>query len=286
MRVFSLSMGITLILNYVNLYDRDMEEYHKDIVKKEFSKQVKTLSHATFFTDQDIIEKIKYAAKLTACAKVLDVGCGPGIVTEALSPYVQTIVAYDLSPQMVEAARIRCTSAGLYNVEYETGMIESLPYEDEHFDRVVSRLVMHHLPETNKAFNEMYRVLKKGGKLILADIISDEERQKEMLHNTLEVLRDPSHIKMLALSELKEGLESSGFDIVFEDSWVKEREFSEWIAITNSPERAEPLKTVMNVLARSGFDAGINLRADANTVYFEHKWVLISASKKGNSNAC
>jgi ubiquinone/menaquinone biosynthesis C-methylase UbiE len=104
-----------------------------------------------------------------------------------------------------EAARIRCTNAGLFNVEYETGMIETLPYEDEYFDRVVSRLVKYHIPETNKAFNEMYRVLKKGGKLILADIISDADYQKKMLHNTLEVFRDPSHIKMLALSELKEG---------------------------------------------------------------------------------
>ena len=92
--------------------------------------------------------------------KVLDAGCGPGIVTEALAPYVHEIIAYDLTPKMVEAARIRCENAGLCNVDYKTGMIESLPYENEYFDRVVSRLVVHHLPEPTKGFREIYKVLK------------------------------------------------------------------------------------------------------------------------------
>lgn len=257
-----------------------MEEPHINIVKKEFSKQVKALANAPFFTDQDIIDKIRKTAELTEKMNVLDAGCGPGIITEAIAPYVYKIVAYDLTLKMVEAARVRCESAGLYNVEYKTGMIESLPYQNEYFDRVVSRLVMHHLPEPIKGFKEMFRVLKKGGKLILADIISVEEPKNELLHNALEVLRDPSHVRMLPLSEIIEDLVSTGFEILFEDFWIKEREFSEWIAITNSPERVEPLKTVMSALAQGGIDAGINLRSADNTVYFDHKWVLITASKK------
>ena len=113
----------------------------------------------------------------------------------------------------------------------------------------------------------------------MSDIISVEEPQKEILHNALEVLRDPSHIRMLPLSKLKEDLESSGFDIIEEEFWEKERQFSEWIAITNSPERVEPLKIVMNTLAQVGIDAGINLRSDDHKVYFDHRWVLITASK-------
>ena len=124
-----------------------MEETHKNRVTKEFSKQVKSLESARFFTDQEIIKKIKNAAILSNKMKILDAGCGPGIVTKALAPYVQEIIAYDLTPEMIEAARTRCETAGLHNVRYQTGMIESLPYEDEYFDRVVSRLVAHHLPE-------------------------------------------------------------------------------------------------------------------------------------------
>ena len=257
-----------------------MWETHKDRVKKEFSKQVKSLESAKFFTDQEILEKIKKTAKLSEKMTLLDAGCGPGIVTEALAPMVQEIVAYDITPEMIEATRTRCESAGLHNVRYQTGLIESLPYEDEYFDRVVSRLVVHHLPEPAKGFREIFRVLKKGGKFILADIIGAEDPQKAMLHNALEVLRDPSHSRMLPRSELSKSLEDSGFDVIDEDSWVNEREFSEWIAITNSPERIEPLKTVMAALAQGRIDAGINLRSDVHTVYFDHKWVLITAWKK------
>ncbi len=257
-----------------------MAEPHRDRVKKEFSKQVSTLANATFFTDQEIIEKIKTTADLTHEMTVLDAGCGPGILTETLAPLVHKIVAYDLTPEMVEAAETRCKKAELSNVEYRIGTIESLPYENEHFDRVITRLVVHHLPEPSKGLEEMHRVLKKNGKLILADIISAEDPKKNALHNALEVLRDPSHTRMLPLTELEKSLEGADFTIIREDSWVKKREYSEWIAISNSPERVAPLKTIMNALASTGIDAGVNLRSDADTVTFEHRWVMITASKK------
>jgi ubiquinone/menaquinone biosynthesis C-methylase UbiE len=255
------------------------ESTHKKNVKKEFSKQVKSLERAKFFTDKDILKKIKNASNLSEKMTVLDAGCGPGIVTEALAPYVREIVAYDLTPEMVEATRIRCENAGIQNVRYHTGMIESLPFDDEYFDRIISRLVLHHLLEPTEAFREIYRVLKKKGRLILADIISSEEPEKEKLHNSLEVLRDPSHSRMLPESEMIKSLNNSGFDVSVEDAWIKEREFSEWIAITNSPERVAPLKTVMTALAKCRNNAGVNLRSDDETVYFDHKWILISASK-------
>ena len=79
-----------------------MGETHKDRVKKEFSKQVKSLESAKFFTDQEILEKIKKTAKLSEKMTLLDAGCGPGIVTEALAPMVQEIVAYDITPENVQ----------------------------------------------------------------------------------------------------------------------------------------------------------------------------------------
>jgi ubiquinone/menaquinone biosynthesis C-methylase UbiE len=256
-----------------------LEKTHRNTVKKEFSKQVKSLESARFFTDQEILEKIKNESKLSEKMTILDAGCGPGIVTEALAPQVKEIVAYDLTPAMIEATRTRCEKAGLQNVRYQAGLIESLPYGNDFFERVISRLVVHHLPEPQKAFTEIKRVLKKDGMFILADIISSEDAQKANLHNALEGLRDPSHSRMLPQSELINVLEKAGFDVSVAELWVNEREFKEWIAITNSPERIEPIKTVMAELANCGNDAGVNLRVCDETIFFDHKWILITATK-------
>jgi hypothetical protein len=100
-----------------------------------------------------------------------------------------------------------------------------------------------------------------------------------MIHNALEIVRDPSHSKMLPQSELTKMLEQSGFEVETVDSWFNKQEFSEWIAITNSPERIESIRIVMDALAQGGIDAGINLRSEKNTILFDHKWVLMLASK-------
>ena len=255
-----------------------MEKTRRNIVK-EFSKQVKPMESSKLFTDQDILEKIVNISKLSEKMTVLDAGCGPGIVTEALAPYVKEIIAYDLTPAMTEATKRRCIKAGIQNVKYQTGTIESLPYENDYFDRVISRLVVHHLQEPQKAFKEVYRVLKKDGVFILADIVSSEDTQKAKLHNALEVLRDPSHSRMLPPSELINSLEKLGYNVSVAEKWVNEREFKEWIAITNSPERIEPLRTIMSELAKCGNDAGVNLKVDEKTVSFDHNWVLITATK-------
>jgi ubiquinone/menaquinone biosynthesis C-methylase UbiE len=94
--------------------------------------------------------------------KVLDAGCGPEILTEAISPYVDEIVAYDLTPEMIEATRKKCENVGLQNVFYATGKIESILYEDNFFDSVISCLMFYHLPDLLEGFREILSPKERG----------------------------------------------------------------------------------------------------------------------------
>jgi hypothetical protein len=125
----------------------------------------------------------------------------------------------------------------------------------------------------------MARVVRSGGRVITVDVMSAEAEEDAALHNALEILRDPSHVRMLPRSELHRVLVQAGFEIASCVAWTNHREFGEWMRITNAPERIMPLKVVMTALARCGARAGIGLRLEDERLLFEHTAGLTIAVK-------
>jgi SAM-dependent methyltransferase len=253
---------------------------HDKVTKEEFKRQSGTMQEAKIFTDADVIKRISAAVLRNGeRIRVLDVGCGPGILTVALAPLVDEVVALDLTPEMIAQAKKRGEGLGLKNIRFDVGRAEELPFEDGYFNVVVTRLMLHHLLSPARAVEEIARVTKRGGLLVVADIVTSEKGAEAELHNALETLRDPSHVRALTEPELDGLMNSGGLRVVAKDGWVNEREFGEWIRITNSPEREGPLLVVMRALAEAGLTAGVNLRVAGGKVKFDHRWVLVTAEK-------
>lgn len=250
-------------------------------VREEFSRQAETLSVAGAFTDADVLERVRAAVAPTKGMRILDLGCGPGIVAASLAPHAGNVVALDLTPEMLKKVRQRCEAAGLQNVRLALGAAEDLPFEDASFDAVVTRLTLHHLPDPRRALGEMVRVVGSRGRIVVADVVSSEDAEDAALHNALETLRDPSHERMLSSNELRSAVEARGLRVTATASWDMPREFEEWIRITNAPERRVPLRTIMRRLAQAEIRAGVDLRIAGDTVAFTHRWLLITAEKIG-----
>jgi ubiquinone/menaquinone biosynthesis C-methylase UbiE len=104
--------------------------------------------------------------------RVLDVGCGTGyfarVLSDAVGPQGQ-VVGIDASEQMIAFARRRARR--LPTCGFEVALAQDLGQPDGAFDVVVSSLMMHHLPDEARpvALSEMYRVLRPGGRLLIAD---------------------------------------------------------------------------------------------------------------------
>ncbi|MDQ1280539.1 MAG: hypothetical protein QG670_1802 [Thermoproteota archaeon] len=260
---------------------KDGNQDHNFTVKKEFARQSESMQESRLFSDKEIIDRISAPViEMQGSIRVLDLGCGPGILTTALASHVSEVVGLDITPEMIERACQRSIKLGLQNVRFEVGEAENLPFGDSYFDAIVTRLTFHHFTSPARVLGEMVRVLRRGGKLIIADVISSENTREAEIHNALEALRDPSHLKMLSFKELKSFVETSGLKITGLDEWINEREFGEWIKIANAPERERPLFTVMKYLAEAGVTGGINLRfEDGSRINFNHHWIRITAEK-------
>jgi ubiquinone/menaquinone biosynthesis C-methylase UbiE len=117
----------------------------------------------------------KYAAEGT----ITDVGCGPGYLLQLIAkecPAMQ-LVGVDISKTMLERAKANFESLGLAGrVEFKEGSADHLPFEDQSQDVIVSTLSLHHWADPEAAFNEIYRVLKPGGKMLVLDLMRDSPR--------------------------------------------------------------------------------------------------------------
>jgi arsenite methyltransferase len=116
---------------------------------------------------------------------VLDLGCGAGtdllIAAQMVGPGGRAI-GIDMTPAMAERVRASAREMGLDNVEVHVGLIEKLPLDDESVDVVISNGVIDLVPDKESVFSEIWRVLRRGGRLQIADVtiqrpVSEEGRR-------------------------------------------------------------------------------------------------------------
>jgi len=113
---------------------------------------------------------------------VADLGCGTGNATEHLSPWVESVIAVDRSPEMLEAAKNRLTESGkdIKNISFLTGDLTNIPIDSESIDAAACVLVLHHVDEPVEALREMKRILRKsqgGGMLLVVDMCEHDRHE-------------------------------------------------------------------------------------------------------------
>jgi ubiquinone/menaquinone biosynthesis C-methylase UbiE len=116
----------------------------------------------------------------------VDLGAGTGLLTLALAPHVQELVAVDISERMLERLDDRAAADGIDNVEPLLADLRRLPLEDECATLVVSNYAFHHLDDPGKelALAEARRILRPGGRLVICDMmfsLSLEPRDRRLV---------------------------------------------------------------------------------------------------------
>lgn len=207
----------------------------QSIVEKQFGATASAyLTSSVHAQGQDLVT-IKEITKRYANANVLDIGCGAGHVSYAVAPVAKKVVAYDLSEKMLAVVANCAKERALHNIEIQQGVAEKLPFEDNAFDLVVTRFSAHHWSDALVALTEINRVLKPTGRAVIVDIVAPENALNDTLLQTVEILRDASHVRDYSLSQWKFLLAISGFIIESQDKWKLVMQFEEWVKRMQTP---------------------------------------------------
>ena len=177
--------------------------------------------------------------------RALDLGCGAGHAGFALASSGAHVTACDLSAKMLEVVAREAGRRGLA-METVLAPAEALPFEDASFDFIVTRYSAHHWLDLKGALAEAARVTKRGGKFVAIDSIAPEEPLFDTVLQTIELLRDASHVRNYKVSEWKSMLVDAGFATEESEVWTVRIEFESWIErLGTAPERVRALRAVI-----------------------------------------
>lgn len=184
---------------------------------------------------------------------VLDVGCGAGHVSRTVAPWSQQVVAFDLTPAMLAQVEQLMQQHQITNVLTRQGDVEQLPFEPASFDLVLSRYSAHHWPHPERALAECLRVLRPGGAMLLSDIVAWEAPALDSLLQTVEVLRDPSHLRDHRISEWLALFKRIGARAQVVSTWDVPIDFESWVTRMATP--LERVDVIRGLLAQAPTEA-------------------------------
>jgi SAM-dependent methyltransferase len=199
---------------------------HDAELSNAFDGQAAAFERAPVQTDPAALARLVAFAALGRDARVLDAGCGPGIVAEAFLEEGHRVQGVDLSAEMVRRARERCARFG-DRARFERTSVLELQGGVE-FDGAVSRFVLHHTVDPLAFLGAQAEKLRLAGVLIASDHTTDPDPAAAAWHQEVERARDRTHVRNLTVGELADSFASLGLSDVqlVEDGF--ELDFDEW----------------------------------------------------------
>jgi SAM-dependent methyltransferase len=196
----------------VSYYGRmsEITDSHSTQVRDEFAHQADSFARSPGMSLAETLGVVVDLAPADADARWVDLACGPGLVSRGLAPRVGSVAGFDLTPAMVEKARAESAAAGVENVGFEVGDATALDLPDDSFDGAITRFSFHHIPAPVRVLEEMRRVVKPGGFVIVADFVTDDDAEAAAWREEIERLRDPSHWALLTPSRIEALAERAG----------------------------------------------------------------------------
>jgi SAM-dependent methyltransferase len=202
---------------------------YEESIRDEFTHQTDSFARSPAMSAAETLGALVEIVPADGEARWLETACGPAIVGRAIAARVGSVHGVDLPPAMVEKASAEAAAAGLTNIDFSLGDATALAFDDASFDGAVNRFSLHHIPAPGRVLEEVARVVRPGGWVVLADHLTDADADAAAWHEEIERLRDPSHWACLTRERLLAAGEAAG--LVLDDERVipLDLDFGEWL---------------------------------------------------------
>jgi ubiquinone/menaquinone biosynthesis C-methylase UbiE len=210
-----------------------MDSTHRALIREQFTRQAVPFANAPAIRNVEMLDRIVDLSGAIASDTVLDVGCGPGLLACAFAARVRSVTGVDVTTAMLQQAGAEQRSRNLPNAHWVQADATCLPYRDDEFSLVTSRLTFHHLVQPLAVLREMVRICKPDGRVVVVDVSPPPD--KVAAFDRMEKLRDPSHTHALPLEELTALFAAAGLQNPRLDWWRMEGELESLLARSFPP---------------------------------------------------
>jgi ubiquinone/menaquinone biosynthesis C-methylase UbiE len=225
-----------------------MSSTHHTFTRDAYSPRANDYLTSAVHANGEDLDQLESAVRGHPNARVLDIGCGGGHVSYRVAPHVAQVTAVDLSTQMLETVARTAAERGLHNITTQCSAAEELPFADGQFDFVLTRFSAHHWRDFESGLRQARRVSAPASHAMFVDVIAPTSALLDTHLQTLELLRDPSHVRNYTLAEWTSALARSGFEVRSVHRRHLRIDFASWIARTRTP---EPLVAAIRLLQQN-----------------------------------
>lgn len=245
---------------------------HVDRVRAQFTRQANVHARMRQTTDQRGLDGLVRLAGTTGADRVLDVACGPGFLTLSFAARSGHAIGCDATDAFLALARDEADRRGLAGAAtFTSGDVEALPFADEAFD-VACRAAFHHFPHPARVLREMCRVARRGGRLVIADMLGSADPGHASLHDRMERLCDPTHVRALPEVEFSRLFADAGLGVRHVARGRLEITVDEWIAHGGPDEAAAQELRALAATSIDGDRAGLGMHRNASgRLAFAHR---------------
>ncbi len=243
---------------------------------KQFGRQAEAYAKGNIFVDVVHLQEVVKRSGVKKNHRVLDIATGAGFLPLEFAKNADIVMGCDLTRNMLLKAREKEKTSGLENTGFLLSDVEALPFPDESFDIVSCRFAFHHFPNPEKALVEMKRVCRK--RIVIVDGVSSEDRDKSLFHNSIEKMRDTSHVRIYALSEIMAMMDNIGATVTDITHWDIPQDFEEWMARAGVEKRKkDEIEGLMRV-SINGDTTGLRIKLEDGRLGFTYDTVILIAN--------
>jgi ubiquinone/menaquinone biosynthesis C-methylase UbiE len=163
--------------------------------------------------------------------RVTDLACGPGTLALRFARNVRWVCGVDLTPAMLARARQTASDESLVNLAWANADAQQLPFADGSLDLGVTSYSLHHIPDPARTIREMARVVRRGGRVGIIDIVVPEDALAAEAANRIEIARDPSHTRSLPKSDFEKMIAAAGLRWLAYETGENPRSFDHWLHV-------------------------------------------------------
>lgn len=253
----------------------------KDDVARQFGRRSHAYASSAGHASGSDLAMLVAMLDLKPHMNVLDVATGAGHTAAAVAPHVRSVMAIDLAPEMIERVVDLAIARGLHNVQAKVMDCETLDFPDESFDAVTCRIAPHHFLDLELAIQEIARVLRPRGQFGLEDSCAPDDPILDNFINTVEKLRDATHVRSHTEQEWTGMLERAGLEVLHTSLYRKRHVMEDWVERAGIDQKTADQVYEAFVTAPEEAKAYFELEyLDGRAISFTDEKLLVQADKK------
>jgi len=204
----------------------------KEATQRQFGERASAYAHSASHRHDTDLDLLVEHVKPTPVDRLLDVATGTGFTAVAFRPLVGSVVGVDLTWEMLREAQ--GLHSGRDHIRWAVADADALPFADATFTVVTCRRAAHHFVHLERAIGEMLRVLAVDGRIGLVDQVPPDDGPGGNLMESMEILRDPSHVRALPARHWQVLLARWGVALSLVQTVERRLAVSEWLELAGT----------------------------------------------------